>query len=134
MNDQHAQTRGDNVAVSQLAGNPNSGCALAATVVAFILSVFLLSSFVFVNQEQKLIKPPGFFSKAEYETINVTSWFPVMFWTAVFCGVVYGLVLWKRSKPFIWLAIGAGLVLKQCADAQKRANAAKPVVPSYQTK
>jgi hypothetical protein len=133
MNDQHAQTPGDYATVSQPAGNPNSGCALAATVVAFILSVFVLSSFVFVNEEQKLIKPAGFFSKAEYETINVTSWFPVMFWTAIFCGAIYGLVLWKRSKPFIWLAIAVSIWLKNVSDAQKRANTAKPV-PSYQSR
>lgn len=86
----------------------------------------MLSSFVFVNEEQRLVEAGGFFSSAKYETVYVTSWLPVIFWTVIFCGVVYGLVLWKRSKPIIWLAIGVGLVLKQCGDAQKRAIEAKP--------
>ncbi|MFZ2282094.1 MAG: hypothetical protein WAW39_30140 [Prosthecobacter sp.] len=134
MNDHSAQSPGDYPSAPHSAGNPNSGCAVAAACVAFIFSIFVLSNFVFVNQEQRLVETGGFFSSAKYEEVPVTSWFPVMFWTAIFCCVVYGLVLWKRSKPFIWLAIGAGLVLKQCADAQKRANSAKPVVPSYQTR
>ncbi len=133
MNDQRAQFPGDNSSVLQSVGNPNSGCALTAAVVAFILSVFLLSSFVFVNQEQKLVERGGLFSSDKYETVNVTSWLPVMFWTTVFCGAIYGLVLWKRSKPFIWLAIAVSIWLKNVSDAQKRANTAKPV-PSYQSR
>jgi hypothetical protein len=132
MNDQHAQTPGDFTPVSHPAGNPNSGCALAATAAAFVLSVFTLSTFVFVNQELRIVEPGGLFSSAKYETVNVTSWLPVIFWTAIICGVVYGLVLWKRSKPFIWLAIALFFWTKPWRDAQKRANTAKPVVPSYQ--
>jgi hypothetical protein len=134
MNNIPAQSQGGYPPVPSPAGNPNSGCALAAACAAFIFSIFVLSNFVFVSEEQKLVEAGGIFSSAKYEAVSVTSWVPVMFWTATFCCVVYGLVLWKRSKPFIWLAIGAGLVLKQCADAQKRANPAKPVVPSYQTR
>lgn len=98
-----------------------------------MLSVFVLSNFVFVNQEQKLVEPGGFFSSAKYEAVNVTSWFPVMFWTSIFCGAIYGLVLWKRGKPFMWLALAAGLWHFHWSNAQKRANAAKPV-PSYQSR
>jgi len=134
MNNHSGQSLGASPSAPHSAGNPNSGCALAAACTAFIFSIFVLSNFVFVSQEQRLVEPGGFFSSAKYEEVPVTSWFPVMFWTATFCGVVYGLVLWKRSKPFIWLAIGAGLVLKQCADAQKRDTEAKPKSTSYQSR
>lgn len=134
MSDQNAQTQGGYPPAPQPIRHPNAGCALAATCVAFIFSVLLLSSLVFVRQEQKLVELGGFFSSAKYETVAVVSWLPVIFWTAVFCSVVYALVLWKRSKPFIWLAIGFGLAVRQCADAQKRASTAKSGAAPYQSR
>lgn len=133
MNDHSAQSPGAYPSAPHSAGNPNSGCALAAACAAFIFSIFVLSNFVFVSEEQKQVEAGGFFSSAQHETVTVISWVPVMFWTAIVCGVIYGLVLWKRGKPLIWLAIGGGLLLKQCADAKKRDMEAKPV-PSYQFK
>lgn len=134
MNDHPAPSHGGYPLAPQPAGNPNSGCALAAAIVAFIFSIFVFSNFVFVKQEQKLIEAGGFFSSAKYETVTVTSWLPVIFWTIIFCGVVYGLVLMKRSKAFIWLAFGASLAVKQCADAQKRAIDANRRGSSHQSR
>ena len=91
MNGHSSQSPGAYPPASQPVGNPNSGCALAAECVAFILSAAVLSNFVFVSQKQKLVEPGILFPK--YETVIVTSWLPVMFWAALFCGVVYGLGL-----------------------------------------
>jgi hypothetical protein len=113
--------------------NPNSGCAVAATAVTFLLCVFVFSGFVFVTEVTRKTKERGWFSSPEYETIYVTSWFQVIFWTAIVCGVTYGLVLWKRSEALIWLAIAASIWLK-LSDSQKGAQAPKPTMPNFQTR
>ena len=105
---------------------------MAAACGAFIFSVLVLSNFVFISQEQRLVEPGILFPK--YETVAVTSWLPVIFWTAIFCGIVYALVLWKRSKPFIWLAMAIFIWKKTWLDGQRSANAAKPILPSYQSR
>ncbi|MBB5033755.1 hypothetical protein [Prosthecobacter vanneervenii] len=132
MSDQNAQTQGGYPPVPQPVRHPNAGCALAAACAALILSVLVLSNFVFVSQEQRLVEPGILFPK--YETVAVTSWLPVIFWTAIFCGIVYALVLWKRSKPFIWLAMAIFIWKKTWLDAQRSANSTKPIVPSYQSR
>lgn len=132
MSDHNVKAQGGYPPVPQPLGHPNAGCALAATIVAFILSVFVLSNFVFVSQEQRLVEPGILFPK--YETVSVTSWLPVIFWTSIFCAVVYGLVLWKRGKPFIWLAIAVFIWKKPWLDAQRSANGAKSAVPNHQSR
>jgi len=132
MSDQNAQTQGGYPPAPQPIRHPNAGCALVAAGVAFIFSVLVLSNFVFVSQEQRLVEPGILFPK--YETVSVTSWLPVIFWTSIFCAVVYGLVLWKRGKPFIWLAIAVFIWKKPWLDAQGSANGAKSAVPNHQSR
>jgi len=101
----HAQWVPPYQPVSQPAETPNSGFAVAATAVAFLLCVFVFSEFTFVKKETRMTEPSGWFSSAKYETVSVTSWLSVTFWTVVVCGVIYSLVLWKRGEALTWLLI-----------------------------
>jgi hypothetical protein len=105
--------------------NPNSGCAITAATVTFLACFFFFSEIVFVHQI--VTKPGGFFSAPQ--TALVTSWFPVVFWTLLITASIYWLVLWKRGKPFFWIAWLLALAL---FNSRKQQQQAPPVsVPGF---
>lgn len=119
---------------SQPIENPNSGCAVAATAVSILLCIYIFP-IVFVSQERRLVKKGGWFSSNEYESVQITSWTPVIFWTVIICGVIYGLVLWKRWEPFKWMAFLVFMFVFwfKIYSALMRADPTKTTTSSYQS-